>query len=219
MKTVFPEWTDSVYRVALVALVMTVVLLAVGPMIYVRTPYHQMRDFPLDQPVQFDHRHHVRDDGIDCLYCHSTATRSPYASVPSAEVCMGCHDQIWPRSLELEPVRRSYFSGRALEWQRVHHLPDYVYFDHSIHVNKGVGCASCHGRVDEMALDRQVSPLSMGWCLDCHRSPNERLRPIDQVTSMSWRPPADADDRRALGRALARRYDVHPRTQCSTCHR
>jgi hypothetical protein len=130
---------------------------------------------------------------------------------------MGCHSQIWPESLQLEPVRRSYFSGAPLEWERVHKVPDYVYFNHAIHVNKGVGCENCHGRVDKMALDYQVETLSMGWCLNCHRSPAEHLRPLDQVTSMDWQPPPG--QRAALGAALARKYGVRSLTDCTTCHR
>jgi hypothetical protein len=211
MKTVFPDWSDAAFRGALATAALVLVLAVLGPIIYVRTPYHQRREFPLDQPVQFDHRHHVRDDNIDCLYCHSSARRTPYAGIPSAELCMGCHSQVWGWSLQLEPVRRSYFSGKPLVWQRVHELPDYVYFDHSIHVNKGVGCVSCHGRVDRMALDYQVAPLSMGWCLDCHRAPEEHLVPRDQITRME---PSQND-----GRALAQLYGTRHLTHCTACHR
>ena len=126
---------------------------------------------------------------------------------------MGCHSQVWPDSLQLEPVRRSYFSGRPLRWQRVNSLPDYVYFDHSIHVNKGVGCVSCHGRVDRMALAYQVAPLSMGWCLSCHRSPEDHLRPLDRITSMDWEP------RPGEGRSLAQLYGTRHLTNCTACHR
>ena len=126
---------------------------------------------------------------------------------------MGCHSEVWPESVQLEPVRRSYFSGKPLRWQRVHELPDYVYFDHSIHVNKGVGCVSCHGRVDRMALVYQVAPLSMGWCLDCHRSPEDHLRPLDQVTRMDWQPQP------GQGSELAQLYGVRRLTHCTTCHR
>jgi hypothetical protein len=217
MKTVFPDWTDSAFRIALVVALLCILVAVVGPMVYVRTPAHQNRGFPLDQPVQFDHRHHVGDDGVDCLYCHSTARSGPYAGIPSAEVCMGCHSQVWPKSLQLEPVRRSYFSGAPLAWERVHKVPDYVYFNHAIHVNKGVGCESCHGRVDKMALAYQVEPLSMAWCLNCHRSPDEHLRPADQITSMDWQPPPG--QRATLARALAQAYGVRRLTDCTTCHR
>jgi hypothetical protein len=213
MKIVFPSWSDTVFRSALAALAIGGLLAVIGPMLYVRTPYHQKREYPLDQPVQFDHRHHVGDDGIDCLYCHADARRAAYAGVPSAEVCMGCHAQVWPDSVQLEPVRRSYYSGAPLEWTRVHHVPDYVYFDHSIHVNKGIGCVSCHGRVDQMALAYQVEPLSMGWCLDCHRAPESHLRPLGRITAMDWQPPP------GMGKKLAALYGVRRLTHCTTCHR
>jgi hypothetical protein len=213
MKILFPQWSDTAFRVALATAAIGGLVAVVAPMIYVRTPYHQKREYPLDQPVQFDHRHHVRDDGIDCLYCHADARKAAYAGVPSTEVCMGCHGQVWPESVQLEPVRRSYYSGAPLPWQRVHHLPDYVYFNHAIHVNKGIGCVSCHGRVDEMALDFQVAPLSMGWCLDCHRAPESHVRPLNRVTNMDWRPPP------GLGKKLATLYGVRRLTHCTTCHR
>jgi hypothetical protein len=217
MKTVFPGWSDTAFRVALSLGVLSLVVAVVAPMIYVRTPYHQRREYPLEQPVQFDHRHHTRDDGIDCYYCHGGARKTAYAGVPSAELCMGCHAQVWPDSVQLEPVRRSYFSGQPLRWSRVHDLPDYVYFNHSAHVTKGVGCVSCHGRVDQMALAFQVAPLSMGWCLDCHRAPERNLRPLAQVTSMTWQPPPGERD--TLARKLAAAYRVRHLDHCTTCHR
>jgi hypothetical protein len=158
----------------------------------------------------------VRDDGIDCRYCHDGVERSPYAGVPSTEVCMGCHNQVWPKSVMLEPVRRSYFSGEPLEWNRVHRVPDFVYFNHSVHIKVGVGCVTCHGRVDQMALDFQVAPLTMGWCLGCHRDPASRLRPPDQVTSMTWKPtPAW----RAQAKKVAAGLDRKLLTSCTACHR
>jgi hypothetical protein len=216
MRTVFPGWSDTAFRLTLVSLLALGAAAILGPIVYVRTPFHRRTEFPIDQPVQFDHRHHVRDDGIDCLYCHDGARKSPYAGIPSTEKCMGCHAQVWPDSIQLEPVRRSYFSGRPLEWSRVHHLPDYVYFNHSIHVNKGVGCVECHGRVDQMALAYQVAPLSMGWCLDCHRNPAPHLRPLDQITSMTWR---TTSDETGTSRALLARYQVRSLTNCTHCHR
>ncbi|MEO6950842.1 MAG: cytochrome c3 family protein [Polyangia bacterium] len=216
MRVSFPSWSDTAFRIALLAMVALPLALVSALLIWVRTPYYENRGYVNDQPVQFDHRHHVADDGIDCLYCHGDALRSKNAGVPSTELCMGCHAQVWPASIALEPVRRSYYSGVPLHWNRVHKLADYVYFDHSIHVNKGVGCSSCHGRVDQMALDYQVAPLTMGWCLECHRDPEPRIRPFDEITSMTWKPRAHDDPE---GRALVERYDVQKKTNCTTCHR
>ncbi|HEX2569066.1 MAG TPA: cytochrome c3 family protein [Polyangia bacterium] len=216
MATLFPRWSDTAFRLALVGLVLLGVGGVVGLFLYVRTPDNLNRYFPVDQPVPFDHRHHVQDDGIDCRYCHDTVTHSAFAGIPSTAVCMGCHNQVWPRSPVLEPVRRSYFTGLPLPWNRVHDLPDFVYFNHAIHVNKGVGCVTCHGRVDEMALVYQVAPLTMGWCLDCHRAPEAHLRPRTEITSMTWQPSGDA---KALGRQLAEEYGVRHLTHCTACHR
>jgi hypothetical protein len=202
---------------------MYVVLGAVGlalagavtvPILYARTPYATGALDPVLQPIAFDHRHHVRDDGIDCLYCHEDAERSPYAGVPASERCMGCHNQIWNDSSLIAPLRDSVETGQPVAWQRVHSLPDFVYFDHSIHVNRGVGCVTCHGRVDEMAAVYQVHRLTMSWCLDCHRDPAPHLRPRDQITSMTWAP--DGPGRIA---ELARQYQPRSLTHCSTCHR
>jgi formate-dependent nitrite reductase cytochrome c552 subunit len=219
MRTVFPAWSDTAFRITLVVATLLIVAAVIGPMIYVRTPFHERRGYPVDQPVQFDHRHHASDDQIDCLYCHAGARRSAYAGIPATEVCMGCHAQVWPDSVQLENVRRSFFSGEPLRWQRVHQLPDYVYFNHAAHVNKGIGCVSCHGRVDRMALDYQVAPLTMGWCLDCHRAPEPNLRPLTQVTSMTWQPPSSPRERDALARKLAAASHVRHLTSCTTCHR
>src|SRR5262249_10487896 len=139
-------------------------------------------------PIPFDHRHHVRDDGIDCLFCHDGADRSAYAGIPGADRCMGCHAQIWNDSSLIAPIRDSAATGRAIRWRRVHSLPDFVYFDHSIHVTRGIGCVECHGDVDNMAAVFQVHRLNMSWCLDCHRDPMPHLRPRDQITSTTWVP-------------------------------
>jgi hypothetical protein len=181
--------------------------------IYVRTPYVTNAGFNVVQPVMFDHRHHVDDDGIDCRYCHATVETSPYAGVPPTATCMGCHDQIWNQSAMLEPVRRGWFTGLPIQWKRVHQLPDFVYFNHSIHVTRGIGCVSCHGRVDQMAQVFQVQPLTMGWCLGCHRDPEPNLRPRDQITSMTWIPDEGA------GARLAAEYGTRRLTSCTTCHR
>jgi hypothetical protein len=216
MAPLFPAWSDTALRLGLCVLAVVAAGAVAFPMVYVRTPYNQDRLFPVDQPVQFDHRHHVADDGIDCRYCHDGAEKGPYAGIPATSVCMGCHAQIWNDSPMLEPVRRSYFSGQPLRWNRVHHLPDFVFFDHSVHVNGGVGCVTCHGRVDQMALDYQVATLAMGWCLGCHRDPEPNRRPLAAVTSMTWTgggapPPPIAHAR--PGRA------IDALTTCTACHR
>jgi len=187
-----------------------------GLMLYARTPLARGMQDPVEQPIQFDHRHHTRDEGIDCRYCHNTVDRSPAASIPQTQLCLNCHSQIWNKSPILEQVRQSFIQNVPIKWNRVYGVPQFVYFNHSIHVNKGVGCVECHGRVDQMPAIQQVQPLNMGWCLDCHRDPYPRLRPLEEVTNMAW---TYDGDRAALGRELAKKYNVKPRTACYTCHR
>jgi hypothetical protein len=181
-----------------------------------RSPYVTQADTAREQPVQFSHAHHVAGIGIDCRYCHTAAETSNVAGIPPTKTCMNCHSQIWSNSPALEPVRSSFRTGTSLEWTRVHDLPDFVYFDHSAHVNKGVGCTTCHGRVDRMPLMWQENSLYMEWCLECHRQPEKYLRPKEEVFNPAYEPPSD---QLALGRQLAAQYSVHPRTSCSTCHR
>jgi hypothetical protein len=216
MKALFPRWSNLAIRLGLAVLLGGAAATIVGLMIYMRTPFGTGQFFWVDQPVEFDHRHHVIDDEIDCRYCHTTVETAPTAGYPSTEVCMGCHNQVWNQSAMLEPVRRSWFSGEPIPWNRVTKLPDHVYFDHSIHVSKGVGCVKCHGRVDEMGRVYQAMPLTMGFCLDCHRNPGPNLRPRDKVTDMTWRPEGDPA---ALARDLTAQYQVQSRTYCSACHR
>jgi hypothetical protein len=216
MAALFPSWSATAVRIALVAIASTVIGIPTALCIYVRTPYATNAGYEVVQPVMFDHRHHVDDDGIDCRYCHATVDRSPHAGIPATETCMGCHNQIWNQSPILEPVRQAWFTRQPIPWRRVHQLPDFVYFDHSIHVTRGIGCASCHGRVDAMAQVHQVEPLTMGWCLGCHRDPEPNLRPLEEITSMTWRPPAGDP---SLGERLAREYGTRKLTSCTTCHR
>ena len=172
-----------------------------------------------DQPVQFSHAHHVGAMGIDCRYCHTTVEESAFANIPPTKTCMNCHSQIWTNAPILEPVRASFRDGTPLRWTRVHDLPDFVYFNHSIHVKQGVGCATCHGPVDRMPLMYQEAPLTMMWCLNCHRNPAKYVRPRDQVYNMAWQRPADDPE---LGARLVRDYkigSVEQLTSCSTCHR
>jgi hypothetical protein len=171
----------------------------------------------VEQPVPFSHKHHVGDDGIDCRYCHSTVETSAFAGIPPISTCMTCHSQLYTDQPVLKPVVDSWRNGIALHWQRVHQLPDFVYFNHAIHVAKGVGCETCHGRVDKMALTARTQPLSMQWCLDCHRAPQKYLRPREQEFAMGWRPM----DQQTLGLALVKRYHIDTRrlADCSVCHR
>ena len=169
-----------------------------------------------EQPVPFSHAHHVGGLGIDCRYCHTTVEESKFAGIPPTATCMNCHSQLWKDSSMLEPVRASFREGESLVWWRVHDLPDFVYFDHSAHVNKGVGCTTCHGPVDRMPLVWQESTLLMEWCLECHREPERFVRPQREVFSVAWQPP---EDQLRQGRELVALYDIHPRTSCSTCHR
>jgi hypothetical protein len=216
MAAVFPPWSNTAARVAIVAIVLGGASAIAAPMIWVRTPWARTQDDVVDQPVEFDHRHHNRDDGIDCKYCHDTVERAATAGIPSTEKCMGCHDQIWNGSPMLEVVRRSYFSGMPIPWNRVHNLPAFVYFNHAIHVAKGFGCATCHGRVDRMAAVYQAEPLTMGWCLACHRAPERFIRPPAEVTNMAW---TAGEQQAEMGRALVDRLGVRSLTGCTTCHR
>lgn len=216
MAALFPRWSDTLLRVGIVTVLAIGVLSLVLLMAWVRTPQITGQFDPLTQPVEFDHRHHVVDDGIDCRYCHDLVERSPFAGVPPTERCMNCHNQIWNESPLLAPVWESYFTDTPIAWAKVHRLPEFVYFDHSIHVKKGVGCESCHGRVDTMARVYQVASLQMGWCLDCHRNPEWHLRPVEEITTMGWVPPRPQEE---LGRELMERYQVRRLTDCTACHR
>jgi Cytochrome c7 and related cytochrome c len=172
-----------------------------------------------EQPIPFSHAHHVGALGIDCRYCHTSVEESSFANIPPTKTCINCHSQIWNTSPTLEPVRASYRTGESISWTRVHDLPDFVYFNHSIHVTKGVGCESCHGRVDKMPLMWKANTLEMSWCLECHRAPQKVLRPLDQITTMGYVPEGDQEE---IGRQLMAQYhtpDVRVLTSCSTCHR
>jgi len=182
----------------------------------------------IEQPVQFSHQHHAGGIGIDCRYCHTSVEVSPSAGIPPTKTCINCHSQIWSTSPYLEPVRASFREDRPLQWIRVHDLPDFVYFNHSIHVTQGVGCETCHGRVDRMPLILQKSSLQMEWCLGCHRDPSQNLRPRDQITMMGYAPGAAtppptvaADGSRVyhVGNDSITIGSVEHMTSCSVCHR
>jgi hypothetical protein len=181
-----------------------------------KAPYVTRAYEARQQPIQFSHERHVAGNGLDCRYCHTAVEKSATAGIPPTKTCMNCHAQIHSSSPYLEPVRASYANDVSIQWVKVHDLPDFVYFNHSIHVNKGVGCATCHGRVDQMPLMWTVNTLQMEWCLDCHRAPEKYLRPRSAVFSMDYQAPAD---QLALGARLATEYQVRRLTSCSTCHR
>ena len=183
---------------------------------FVRSDYVTGAGVVRDQPVPFSHQHHVGGLGIDCRYCHASVETSAFAGMPTSKVCMNCHAQIWADSPMLEPVRTSYRTETSVAWNRVHRLPDFVFFDHSIHVKKGVGCSTCHGRVDEMPLTRQTASLYMEWCLQCHRQPERFVRPPEQVFNMAWEP---APDQLEKGLQLLEAHKIGRHTDCSTCHR
>lgn len=169
-----------------------------------------------EQPVPFSHEHHVGGLGIDCRYCHTSVEVSAMAGIPATKICMNCHSEMWAASPTLAPVRQSWATDQSIAWTRVHDLPGFVYFNHSIHVQKGFGCVTCHGRVDRMPLMWQEAPLTMQWCLDCHRHPERNIRPRDQVFNLTWSPEGKQEE---LGRRLVKEYGVESLTSCSTCHR
>jgi len=181
-----------------------------------RSPYVTQAGIAREQPVPFSHAHHVGGVGIDCRYCHTSVETSSFAGIPPTATCMNCHSQLWVDSPTLEPVRASFRDDSPIPWVRVHDLPDFAYFDHSAHVNQGVGCSSCHGRVDQMPLMWQEATLQMEWCLGCHREPERHLRRREDVFDVAYQAP---EDQLALGRQLVDEYHVKPRVSCSTCHR
>ena len=216
MSQLFGPGANSLARSTLAGSAFGLVLLFAVGELYVRSPYVTDVGRPIDQPVPFSHKHHVSDDGLDCRYCHTTVETSAFAGIPSTQTCMNCHAQVWAQSPTLAPVRQSFASGQPIQWNRVNNLPDFVYFDHSIHVQKGVGCSTCHGRVDDMPLVWKTQSLQMSWCLDCHEDPAHFVRPKEQVFNMAWQSPPDQDE---LGRQLVQIYHIQSKISCSTCHR
>ena len=212
---VFPQWTNRLREIS--------ALVVVGGILYVTVlcvlifaPETSAIGYAPEQPVPYSHALHAGELGIDCRYCHTTVENSAHANIPPTQTCMNCHATIHTESPKLLPVRESFATGMPIEWVRIHDLPDFAYFDHSAHVNAGVGCVSCHGRVDRMEVVRQDQALSMGWCLECHRDPDPHLRPREFVTAMDWQP---SEDPAALGARLREAHDINPSTDCSTCHR
>ena len=215
MAQIFHRSTNMIARTVLFGAVFFAGVLVWIFMHLDRSAYNTGQGVTINQDVPFSHDHHTAGLGIDCRYCYTSVEEAAYAGIPPTSTCMNCHKLIWNDSPMLEPVRRSWATGDPLEWVRVHDLPDYAYFDHSIHVAKGIGCASCHGRVDEMPLIYQATSLQMEWCLDCHREPERFVRPREEVFNMAWESANQLEE----GMALVAKYAVEPNDNCSTCHR
>jgi len=217
MAQVFRKRANAITTIVIVVTFLLVSFLGLGFAV-VRSPYVTGVGVAPRQPVPFSHEHHVGGLGIDCRYCHTSVETSSFAGIPPTETCMTCHSQLWTHAKLLEPVRDSLSSGKPLRWLRVNDLPDFVYFNHSIHVNKGVGCVSCHGRIDRMPLTWQAKTLFMSWCLECHRAPERFVRPREHVFDMAWKP---SEDQSALGPRLVEQYHIRvgKLTDCYVCHR
>jgi formamidopyrimidine-DNA glycosylase len=216
MAQIFHPSTNTISRLTIFGGVALVVALVAALAAVNESSYITEAGVARGQPVPFSHKHHVTDDGIDCRYCHTSVEDSSFAGIPPTKTCMSCHSQIWADSPVLEPVRESFRTGKSIQWTRVHNLPGFVYFDHSIHIHKGIGCSTCHGRVDKMPLMWREQTLYMNWCLECHREPEKFVRPREYVFSMEYQPPVD---QLALGRRLVEEYKIQKLTSCSTCHR
>jgi hypothetical protein len=219
MAQIFTPTADTWLRLFLVGGVASTAAAIVAIIGFASADYYTgARIRPGPQPVPFSHRHHAGQLGIDCRYCHANVAQGPRAGLPPTATCMSCHSQIWTQAPMLAPVRRSLADNRSLDWRRVARLPEYVYFRHDIHIAKGVGCATCHGRIDRMALTYQAKPFQMSWCLDCHRDPAPNLRPADRITDMEWTPPADT---RAFGETLVKQNGIRvgQLDYCYVCHR
>jgi Cytochrome c7 and related cytochrome c len=216
---IFHRSTNTISRATIFGAIFIVAILLWVAIQFQRSPYVTYAGVVRPQPAPFSHQHHVAGLGIDCRYCHTSVETSSFAGIPPTKTCMNCHSVLFNNAAYLEPIRESYRTDTSIRWVKVHRLPDYVYFNHSIHINKGVGCSSCHGQVNQMPLMFQASTLQMQWCLDCHRHPENVLRPRDQVFNMNWKAPEDQDE---VGKALAVQYKIQSTAQltsCSTCHR
>lgn len=207
---------DDVYLRRGVAVLAVAGVIGVAIAVYLSNPVVRDAGYAPVQPVEYSHKLHAGDLGMDCRYCHSTVERSAYAAIPATEVCMNCHTRVKTESALLEPVRSSYATGEPIPWVKVHVLPDFVYFNHQAHVTAGVSCVSCHGRVDQMIRVKQMEPLSMTWCLDCHRNPAANVRPVAQVTNLAWQPDRDPA---VIGQELIEEKGIQPPTNCAGCHR
>jgi len=219
MAQIFHRSTNTISRVSIYGAVFIAAALGYLGWAVTESPYFTDVNVPQEQPVPFSHKHHVTDDGIDCRYCHTSVEKSSFAGIPSTHICMSCHSRLWTTSPMLEPVRLSYQTDKSLEWTRVNAVPDFAYFDHSIHIHKGVGCTTCHGPIGEMPLTWRANTLYMRWCIDCHKHPERFVRRREDVFKANYQSP---QDQLALGRQLVKEYKIKDATQltdCYTCHR
>jgi len=216
MAQIFHRSTNTISRVSIYGAVILVAVLGYAVDVVNQTSYVTEVHNARPQPVPFSHKHHVSELGLDCRYCHSSVEDSSSAGMPPTQTCMACHSQIWTNAAILEPVRASYRDSTPIVWTRVNALPDFVYFNHSIHIAKGVGCTTCHGPIGEMNITWREQSLYMRWCLECHNAPEKYLRPRSEVFNAFYKPPADQE---ALGQRLMVEYKVQKLTNCTTCHR
>ena len=216
MAQIFHRSTNTIARVSIYGAVILIAVLGYAVNVVNQTSYVTEVHNARPQPVPFSHKHHVGELGLDCRYCHSSVEVSSSAGMPPTQTCMACHSQIWTGAAMLEPVRASYRDSTPIAWTRVNALPDFVYFNHSIHVAKGVGCTTCHGPIAEMNITWREQSLYMRWCLECHNAPEKYLRPKSEVFNAFYKPPSDQE---ALGNRLMKEYKVQKLTTCTTCHR
>lgn len=217
MANVFPRGVNKLPLRIIAGLVILVTLIVIA-VTYYFTPKYTTVGYMPTQPVPYSHALHVGQLGLDCRYCHTFVDQSEHANIPDAGTCMNCHNSILPDSPALAPIRASYESGEPVDWVRIHRTPDYVYFDHSVHVNRGVSCVECHGRVDQMEVVWQDQPLSMAFCLECHRNPEQFVRPLDKVYQLDWKPSSE-EEQRIMGTQLVHDWQISPPQSCSGCHR
>jgi hypothetical protein len=217
MNQIFHPSMNTIARVSIIGGVLLVTVLAAGWYFFVRSPFMTDVGLAAKQPIPFSHQHHVSEVGLECRYCHTSVEDTAFAGVPPTHTCMTCHSQLFTDAEILEPVRASYATGKPIEWARLHDLSDFVYFNHSIHISNGVGCETCHGRVDQMPLTYKAKPMFMEWCLECHRAPEKYIRPLDEVYTMGYEP----ENQLAMGTQLVADYDIETGRldDCSICHR
>lgn len=217
MANIFPKWANKLPKMIIIAAIIVVTALTIAMTAFLTPKYSNVGYQPI-QPVPFDHYLHVGQLGMDCRYCHTYVDRSPHSNVPSASTCMNCHNQVKTDSPLLAPIRESYDSGMPVNWVRIHDTPDYVYFNHTVHINRGVSCVECHGKINEMPVVFQSKSLTMQFCLDCHRKPELKVRPLDKVFDLNWKaesPKAQLE----MGKKFVHDWKINPPVSCSGCHR